>query len=50
MNARGYKQKEGKHYFKNYLAAPVTNTTSVQTVLVLMGMNVAWAAEAVDND
>ena len=41
MNARGYEQIEGKHYFKYNLAAPVTNATSVRIVLVLMAMNAA---------
>ena len=50
LNAQGYKQIEGKRYFKYELAAPVTNATSVRIVLVLMAMNAAWIAEVIDVD
>ena len=50
LNARGYEQIEGKHYFKYDLAAPVTNATLVRIVLVLMAMNAAWIAEVIDVD
>ena len=50
LNAQGYEQIDGNHYFKCDLAAPVTNATSVRILLVLMAMNAAWTAEVIDVD
>ena len=35
LNARGYEQFEGKSYYNDSIAAPVTNANSVQIVWVL---------------
>ena len=50
LNARGYEQVEGKHYFEHDLAAPVTNATSIRVVLTLMAMHAAWIAKVLDVD
>ena len=39
LNAQGYEQIDGKHYFGDLITAPVTNPNSVWTVLVLVAMN-----------
>ena len=48
MNARGYEQIDGKHYFGDSIAAPVTNPNSVRIVLVLVAMNPEWIVEVLD--
>ena len=36
MNARGFKQVAGKHFYPTSTAAPVTNNTNIIIVLILM--------------
>ena len=48
LNARGYEQVEGKSYYNDLIAAPVTNVNSVRIVWVLMATNPEWIAKIVD--
>ena len=48
LNARGFEQVEGVHYFADSIAAPVTNANTVRIALTLFGMNPDWVAEIVD--
>ena len=48
LNARGYEQVDGVHYFADSIAVPVTNANTVRTVLTLFAMNPNWIAEVVD--
>ena len=48
LNARGYEQVEGKSYYSDSIAAPVTNANSVRIVWVLMATNPEWIAKIVD--
>ena len=36
LNAYGFKQKEGKHYKKDSISSPVTNETTIRSVLVII--------------
>jgi hypothetical protein len=38
MNARGFKQVEGKHYDGTTISSPVTNSATIRIVLTLMVM------------
>ena len=48
LNAQGYEQLEGQHYYADSIAAPVTNPNTIQILLTLMCMNPKWQAEIVD--
>ena len=48
LNAQGYEQLEGQHYYADSIAAPVTNPNTIQILLTLMCMNLKWQAEIVD--
>ena len=48
LNARGYEQIEGKLYYNDSIAAPVTNANSVRIVLVLMAACPEWIATVID--
>ena len=38
LNARGFKQREGKHYDGSSIHAPVTNPATIRTIMTLMLM------------
>ena len=48
LNAQGYEQLEGLHYYADSIAAPVTNPNTIRILLMLMCMNPKWNAEIVD--
>jgi hypothetical protein len=47
MNARGYEQVDGKHYYRMTKAVPVANKITIQMILVLIVM-ASWAASMID--
>ena len=48
LNARGYEQIDGEHYFGDSISAPVTNAVTVCICFTLMAMNPDWVAEVMD--
>ena len=48
LNARGYEQMDGKHYYSDSIAAPVTNPNTICIVWTLMAMNPNWVAIVID--
>ena len=48
LNIRGYEQVDGKHYYSDSIAAPVTNPNTVRIVLVLLAMNPKWISMLID--
>ncbi len=48
LNTRGYEQIEGRSYYNDSIAAPVTNTNSVRIVWVLMAACPEWIAVVID--
>ena len=48
LNAQGYEQVDGKHYFADSIAAPVTNAMTVRVCFTFMAMNPNWIAEIMD--
>ena len=48
LNVRGYEQIEGKSYYSDSIAAPVTNANSVRVVWVLMAACPEWIAVVID--
>ena len=48
LNARGYEQLEGQHYYAHLIAATVTNPNTIRILLILMCMNPKWNAEIVN--
>lgn len=48
LNARGYEQLEGQHYYADSIAAPVTNPVTIRSMWVLLCANPMWVAEALD--
>ena len=47
LNARGYDQVDGVHYYSANIASPVTNDMSIKIVLVLEIMT-AWTTKVID--
>ena len=48
LNARGFEQLEGQHYFVDTFAASVTNLNSIRILLMLMCVHPNWIADIVD--
>ena len=48
LNAWGYEQLEGQHYYADSIFAPVNNPNTIQILLMPMCMNPKWKAEIVD--
>ena len=48
LNARGYEQEEGKHYYADYIAAPLINPMSIRILLTLLAMNHDWVPKVID--
>ena len=48
LNTRGYEQIEGRSYYNDSIAAPVTNANSVRIVWVLMAACPEWIAVVID--
>jgi hypothetical protein len=48
LNARGYEQLEGKHYFSDSIAAPVSNPTTIRTMLTMLASHPEWKARVID--
>jgi hypothetical protein len=47
LNARGYKQVDGKHYDEDYKFAPVVTDATIHIILILIIM-AGWWAELLD--
>ena len=48
LNARGYEQRDGEHYYSDSIAAPFTNANTIRTILTLYTMNPNWECEVMD--
>ena len=47
LNARGYDQVDGVHYYRANISSPVTNDMSIKIVSVLEIMS-AWTTKVID--
>jgi hypothetical protein len=48
LNARGYEQLEGKHYYSDSIAAAVTNQNTICIVWTLLAMIPEWVTIIID--
>lgn len=48
LNARGFEQVDGSHFFGDSIAAPVTCPSTIRTLIVLLCMNPKWVARIKD--
>ena len=47
LNAQGYEQEEGKHYYADYIAALVSNPMLIRILLTLLAMNPDWLLKVI---
>lgn len=48
LNAKGFQQRDGMHYYSDSIYSPVTNPVAIRMVLTLMAMNPDYIASVVD--
>ena len=48
LNARGYKQLEGTHYFADSITSAGSNPTTIKNVMVLLASNPNWQAKVIN--
>jgi hypothetical protein len=48
LNARGYEQLEGSHFFADSISSPVSNPITIKTILTLLASNPDWKAKVID--
>lgn len=48
LNARGYEQLEGTHYFSDSIAAPVSNPITIRTMMTMLASNPRWEPRIID--
>jgi hypothetical protein len=48
LNARGYEQLEGSHYFADSISSPVSNPTTIKAVLTLFASNPNWQTKVIN--
>ena len=48
LNATGYEQLEGKHYYSHSIVAPVMNPNTICIVWTLLAMIAEWIAIVID--
>ena len=48
LNARGFEQVDGEHYFSDSIAAPVSNPSTIRVAWVLWCSNPKWIGKIVD--
>lgn len=48
LNARGFEQIEGKHYFNDSISSPVSNPPTIRIMLVMTASNPRWTVRVID--
>lgn len=48
LNARGFEQVEGQHFYADSISSPVTNPVTIRVLWTLLCCNPDWVAEALD--
>ena len=48
LNAQGFEQVDGSHFFGDSIAAPVTCPSTIRTLIILLCMNPKWVARIKD--
>jgi hypothetical protein len=50
LNARGYEQLEGEHYYMaDSVSSPVTNLATIRIIVLLLCMNPNWICKSVED-